>query len=93
MKCLEVSGAVRPLYGSLGVKGLILYTEITAVCSQIHTNDTNTLCGKYLEFLSAKLGGAYSDHWSFRRSKVYFRMHLPLYLEAEMGQDSAKNDH
>ena len=23
MQCLEVSGAVRPLYGSLGVKGLI----------------------------------------------------------------------
>ena len=25
MKHLEVSGAVRPLYGSLGVKGLMLY--------------------------------------------------------------------
>jgi len=23
MQCLEVSGAVRPLYGSLGVKGVI----------------------------------------------------------------------
>jgi hypothetical protein len=27
MKGLEVSGAVRPLYGALGVKGLILDNE------------------------------------------------------------------
>jgi len=27
MQRLEISGAVRPLYGSLGVKGLILYKE------------------------------------------------------------------
>ena len=27
MQRLEVSGAVRPIYGSLGVKGLILYVS------------------------------------------------------------------
>ena len=43
----------------------MLYREITAVCSQIHTNHINTLCSKQAEFLSAKPGGAYSDHWGF----------------------------
>jgi len=30
MQRLEVSGAVRPLYGSLGVKGLTLYVYVKA---------------------------------------------------------------
>jgi len=36
MQRLEVSGAVRPLYGSLGVKGLMLYRETT------HPSDSTT---------------------------------------------------
>jgi hypothetical protein len=55
MQRLEVSGAVRPLYGSLGVKGLMLCKEIIAVCSQIHTKHLNTLCGQNVEFLNVKL--------------------------------------
>ena len=35
MQRLEVSGAVRPKYGSLGVKRLMLCREIIAVCSEI----------------------------------------------------------
>ena len=35
MQRLEVSGAVRPLYGSLGVKGLII--EYTAGMLQLKT--------------------------------------------------------
>ena len=42
MQRLEVSGAVRPIYGSLGVKRLMLYREIIAVCSEVHTKHTNT---------------------------------------------------
>jgi hypothetical protein len=42
MKPLEVSCAVRPIYGSLGAKGLmfipciIILVEITTVCTDLH---------------------------------------------------------
>jgi len=31
----------------------MLYSEIIAVCSQIHTKHINTLCGQNVEFLGA----------------------------------------
>jgi len=34
---------------------LMLYKEIIAVCSQIHTKHTNTLCGQNVEFVNVKL--------------------------------------
>jgi len=33
----------------------MLYREIIAVCSQIHTKHINTLCGQNTELLSVKL--------------------------------------
>jgi hypothetical protein len=33
----------------------MLYSEIIAVCSQIHTKHINTLCGQNVEFLNVKL--------------------------------------
>jgi len=33
----------------------MLYREIIAVCSQIHTKHINTLCGKTVELLNVKL--------------------------------------
>jgi hypothetical protein len=33
----------------------MLYREIIAVCSQIHTKHTNTLCGQNVEVLNVKL--------------------------------------
>ena len=33
----------------------MLYREIIAVCSQIHTKHINTLCGLNVELLNAKL--------------------------------------
>jgi hypothetical protein len=39
----------------------MLYTEIIAVCSQIHTKHLNTLCGQNVEWLNVKPGGTYSD--------------------------------
>ena len=33
----------------------MLYREIIAVCSQIHTKHTNTLCGQNEELLNFKL--------------------------------------
>jgi len=44
----------------------MLYMEIIAVCSQIHTEHINTLCGKNVEFVSVKPGGTYSDHWALK---------------------------
>ena len=40
----------------------MLHREIIAVCSEIHTKHTNTLCGQNVELLCVKPGGAYSDH-------------------------------
>jgi hypothetical protein len=37
----------------------MLYREIIAVCSEIHTKHTNTLCGQNAEFFSVKLDGAF----------------------------------
>jgi len=35
---------------------LMLYREIIAVCSQIHTEHTNTLCGQNLEYFNVESG-------------------------------------
>jgi len=42
----------------------MLYMEIMAVCSEIHTKHINTLCGQNVELLNVKLCGTYSDHWN-----------------------------
>jgi hypothetical protein len=49
----------------------MLYREIIAVCSEIHTKHINTLCGQNVELLNVKLavrivttGYTYSDQWA-----------------------------
>ena len=44
----------------------MLYREIIAVCSQIHTKHINTLRGQNVELLNVKPGGSYSDHWALK---------------------------
>ena len=44
----------------------MLYTEIIAVCSEIHTKHTNTLCGQNVELLDVKHGGKHGDHWALK---------------------------
>jgi hypothetical protein len=41
----------------------MLYREIAAVCSEIHTKHINTLCEQNVEFLNVKPGGTYSNRW------------------------------
>jgi len=41
MQCSEVSGAVRPLYGTLGVKGLNRRAHDIHTSSGIRTRDSN----------------------------------------------------
>ena len=45
---------------------LMLYREIIAVCSQIHTKHINTLCGQNVELLSVKHGGSYTNYWAVK---------------------------
>ena len=44
----------------------MLYKDIIAVCSQIHTKHLNTLCGQNVELLSVKLVDTESNHWAFK---------------------------
>ena len=44
----------------------MLYREIIAVCSQIHTKHINTLCEQNAELLSVKTGGTYTDRWALK---------------------------
>jgi len=44
----------------------LLYREIIAVCSEIHTKHIITLCGQKEEFVSDKPDGTYSDHWTVK---------------------------
>jgi hypothetical protein len=41
----------------------MVYREINAVYSEIHTKHINTLCGLKVELLNFKPGDTYSDHW------------------------------
>jgi len=41
----------------------MLYREIMAVCSEIHTKNINILCGRIVEFVNVKSDGTYSNHW------------------------------
>jgi hypothetical protein len=45
----------------------MLYREIIAVYSEIHTKHINTLCGQNVELLNVKLCGTYNDHWAYLR--------------------------
>ena len=44
----------------------MLYREIIAVCSQIHTKHINTLYGQNVGFVNVKPGGTYSDLWALK---------------------------
>ena len=42
----------------------MLYREIIAVCSQIHTKHINTLCGQNGELLNVQHSGTYNGYWA-----------------------------
>jgi hypothetical protein len=48
----------------------MLYSEIIAVCSEIHTKHINTLCGQNGELLNVKPCGTHSDHWALVKDSV-----------------------
>jgi hypothetical protein len=49
----------------------MLYREIIAVCSEIHTKHINTLCGQNVELLNAKPGGTYSNDRALKGDSPY----------------------
>jgi hypothetical protein len=44
----------------------MLYREIIAVCSQIHTKHINGIYGQNVELLNVKPGGTYSNNWALK---------------------------
>ena len=54
----------------------MLYSEITAVCSQIHTKHISTLCGQNVALLNVKPGGKYSDQWGLKSSGMWKYIHF-----------------
>ena len=62
MKRLEVSGAVRPIYGSLGVKRLMFCVDAIAGCSEIHKKFSSSLSKQKAKFIKVKFGGSLSNH-------------------------------
>ena len=60
----------------------MLYREIIAVCSQIHTKHISTLCGQNVEFVCVKPHGIYSYHWDFKVLTNCIRVRLHKLLVA-----------
>jgi len=44
----------------------MLYREIIAISSQIHTKHINTLCGQNIEIVNVKPGGTDINHWALK---------------------------
>jgi hypothetical protein len=44
----------------------MLYREVIAVCSEMHTEHITTLCGQNVELLNVKTCGTISNHWAFK---------------------------
>jgi hypothetical protein len=49
----------------------MLYSEIIAVCSEIHIKHINTLCGLKVELLNVTRSGTYSNHWALEGYRPY----------------------
>ena len=64
----------------------MLYREIIAVCSQIHTKHINTLCGQNVELLNVKLAvhivtTGLSGVWE--RCSVYLNLYVYRYVQKQ----------
>jgi hypothetical protein len=53
----------------------MLYREIIAVFSQIHTKNRDTLCGQNVELLNVKPGGIYSYHQAIEGRLPWYEFH------------------
>jgi hypothetical protein len=55
----------------------MLYREIIAVCSEIHTKHINTLCGQNVEFVNVKPGGMYIYIYTHTRTHTHTHTFSP----------------
>jgi hypothetical protein len=62
----------------------MLYSEIIAVCSQMHTKHINTLCGQNVEYASVILG-TYSGH----RFKIQFVQNWTVFISMALWMHTA----
>jgi hypothetical protein len=76
--------AVNTLRIGYKTSQLMLYREIIAVYSDIHTQHINALCGPNVEFLNDKPGGTYSGHSAFKSYK-----HSIVLLPLNMGPSTS----
>jgi hypothetical protein len=51
----------------------MVYREIMAVCSQIHTKHINTLCGQNVELLNVKLAVHIITTWHIYRESRFIK--------------------
>ena len=52
---IVTTGPLKGYFSVIKTSQLMLYREIIAVCSEIHTKHINTLCGQNAELLNVKL--------------------------------------
>jgi hypothetical protein len=65
----------------------MLYREIIAVCSEIHTKHINTLCGQNVEFVNVKPGGTCSSHLIYKARNSGAGTVQCVTLEFELEED------
>jgi len=53
----------------------MLYREVIAVCSEIHTKHIYTLCGQNVELVNVKSGGIYSYHLATEGRRPWHEIH------------------
>jgi hypothetical protein len=71
----------------------MLYREIIAVCSEIHTKHINTLCGQNVEFVNVKPGGTYSIHRALTGSSNVWLVYTRIFSTWEPNYSSAMAGH
>jgi hypothetical protein len=59
----------------------MLYMEMIAVCSDVHTKHINTLCGQNVGFVDDSPGGTCTYHWALEGYiSVAITSQLTLYM-------------
>jgi len=67
----------------------MLYREIIAVCSEIHTKHINTLCGQNVELLNVKPGGTIQINQRIRCNNSSSLL-LDVYVQLNMFRASSR---